>query len=601
MSHLSKNVITRHKANKYLGSLVLMTFLIFGGLFFVNLGNTGLFDVDEAIFAEASYEMLETGDFVTPHYNGEPRYHKPPLIYWVQAAAMDFLGKSPFAARLPSAFFAFLTVFGFYAFITGMTGNRRLALTAAVILGANLSFLVISQAATADMALNFFIVMSTMGLIANLYAKQRSKVAPLMVGIVLGMAMLAKGPVSLVVPGFVVGLAVLLKPHFVHNLKCVNPIWVLLAMVVTLVPWVQFVVDAKGMDFFHEFIVVHNIERFSQGMGNTQSSSYFYYVFVLMIGFFPWVLFLPSALGNALKGFRARLASEDVEDALPALGFLWFIVIFVLFSFSATKLPHYILPAYAGAALMVAARLEKLWDKPLSAWLWLWAVPIVALVGTVFTLFKFVPDIALGRVANLPAPLQSFLNYLQTQHGVVLGELESQTRFVLEQDVHISTLAFASGVLVLLAMPLAFYFVLAKNRAGVILMASVQFMFLLLVSVSVVPVVYKYIQQPLANIGGEIAQGFNPERDQLYFVAIHQPSVRFVSGVPFVSLPRPENLLAQPMPKSMDAQLWFVLKQERLAQMESIAPSYASQTTCEGGYCLVTITMENLRRHLQQR
>ena len=49
MSHLSKNVITRHKANKCLGSLVMMTFLIFGGLFFVNLGNTGLFDVDEAI------------------------------------------------------------------------------------------------------------------------------------------------------------------------------------------------------------------------------------------------------------------------------------------------------------------------------------------------------------------------------------------------------------------------------------------------------------------------------------------------------------------------------------------------------------------------
>ena len=576
--------------------MILMTFAIFAGLFFVNLSTTGLFDVDEAIFAQASAEMLETGDFVTPHYNGEPRYHKPPLIYWLQAASMDMLGKSPFSARLPSAIFAFLTIFGFYSFVSGMTQNKRMAIVASIILGANLSFLVISQAATADMALNFFVVMSTMGLIANLYAKQRSKVAPFIIGVVLGLAMLAKGPVSLVVPAFVVGLAVIFKPNFIYNLKCVNPIFVLIAMAVTLVPWVQFVVDAKGLDFFHEFIVVHNIERFTNGMGNTQSSSHFYYLFVLMIGFFPWVILLPNALKTALSGFRKRLASEDVEEALPALGFLWFIVILVLFSFSATKLPHYILPAYAGAALMIAYRLEKMWDQPLSKLSWLWALPIVLLFSGLFVLFKFVPDIMLGRTENLPALIQGLLSYFDVNTQGV----EAQTRFVLEQDVHISTLSFASGILAFIGVPVGLYFLYMKNRAGVILLAAVQFMFLLLVSVSVVPSVYKYIQQPLVNIGTQIQKEFNQETDKLYFVAIHQPSVRFVSGVPFTSIESEQAFFQQKLP-AKNAHLWFVFKQERLDSMQQVAPKYAGQTTCEGGYCVVKMSMDAMRRHLQQR
>lgn len=594
-----KQILTEHKLNQSISSMIWIVFGFFAALFFMNLSLTGLFDVDEAIFAQASAEMLETRDYVTPHYNGEPRYHKPPLIYWVQSVSMEFLGVSAYSARLPSAIFAFLTIFGFYAFVSGMTNNKRLAITASVILGANLSFLVISQASTADMALNFFVVMATMGLIANLYAKQRSKIAPIFIGIVLGMAMLAKGPVSMIVPVFVIGLATFLKPNIIYNLKCVNPFYILVAMVVTMVPWVQFVIDAKGLDFFKEFILVHNVGRFTEGMGNTQSGSPFYYVLILMFGFFPWVIFLPNAIKDAVTGFRRRLASDNVEDALPALGFLWFIVIFLLFSFSATKLPHYILPAYAGAALMIAAKFETLWDKPFSKLSWLWAIPITLLFSIIFILFKFAPDLALGRVENLPSLLQSMWAYLEQNYGLNIQGVEAQTKWVLEQDIHISTLPFALGMLALIGVPVALHYIYAKNRAGLIILAAVNFMILLLVSVSVVPTAYKFIQQPLANIGETIKSDFDKRYDVLYFVAIHQPSVRFVSGVPFVSLERPEELLNQVMPLG-NANLWFVLKQEKLQDMQPLTPKYASKTTCEGGYCLIKMSMLNMRRHLKQ-
>lgn len=592
--------MNKYKLRQYLSSFVMVTFCFFAVLYFLGLSNTGLFDVDEAIFAEASYEMLETGDYVTPHYNGDPRYHKPPLIYWLQAVSMDYLGKGAFAARLPSALFAFLSVFGFYLFLSGMTKNRRFSLTASIILGCNLSFLIISQAATADMALNFFVLMATLGFIANLFAHRRSPMAPVVLGVVLGLAMLAKGPVSLMVPAFVLSVAVFLRPNIVYNLKCVNPLFVLVAMAVTLVPWVQFVVDAKGIDFFREFIIVHNLGRFTSAMGNTQSGSPFYYVVVLMIGFFPWVLFLPAAIMAAFKNFFTGLRSDKVQDALPSLGLVWFLSIFIFFSFSATKLPHYIIPAYAGAALMIAARLETMYDNPFPKWNILWMTPVIFVFSSVFILFKFVPDLLLGRTENLPMVMQKAIAYLQLHYGLKIGEVEEQTRLALSQDVMMNAAPFMLGMLVLIGVPLALFFMFKRKRVGLIVLSSVSAMTLLLASYCVVPTVYKFTQLPLANIGEKIGTGFNKEHDQLYFLAIHQPSVRFVSGVPFTSLSDASALLKIKV-ADQEAVLWFVLKQERLENLNKYVPKSTSVTSCEGGYCLVQSKMLDISQHLRNR
>src|SRR3982750_2283952 len=71
--------------------------------FFWMLGAAPLFDVDEGAFSEATLEMFERGDFVSPYLNGEPRYDKPILVYWLQAASVALLGPREWAFRLPSA------------------------------------------------------------------------------------------------------------------------------------------------------------------------------------------------------------------------------------------------------------------------------------------------------------------------------------------------------------------------------------------------------------------------------------------------------------------------------------------------------------------
>ena len=83
--------------------------------FLWNLGNIGLVDETEPLFAEAARQMTVTGDWITPYFNGETRFDKPPLIYWLMAVAYRTLGVNEWAVRLPSALCAIgLTCLGFY-------------------------------------------------------------------------------------------------------------------------------------------------------------------------------------------------------------------------------------------------------------------------------------------------------------------------------------------------------------------------------------------------------------------------------------------------------------------------------------------------------
>src|ERR1700733_5644915 len=106
-------------------------------LFLINLGGPSLWDIDEGRNASATLEMIESGNWVVPTFNGQLRSHKPALLYWLQAAAYLTFGINEFAARLPSALAAILTVLVVYEIgrsmfnaATGLVGGLILASSA---------------------------------------------------------------------------------------------------------------------------------------------------------------------------------------------------------------------------------------------------------------------------------------------------------------------------------------------------------------------------------------------------------------------------------------------------------------------------------------
>src|SRR5262249_33131815 len=121
--------------------------------FYLALGSVPLFDLDEGAFSEATLEMLQRHDLLAPYLAGEPRYDKPILIHWLQAASVSLVGVNEWAFRLPSAIAATLWIWLTYRFGREQLGERA-GLLAAAMLACAPSVQIIARAATADALLN---------------------------------------------------------------------------------------------------------------------------------------------------------------------------------------------------------------------------------------------------------------------------------------------------------------------------------------------------------------------------------------------------------------------------------------------------------------
>jgi len=308
---------------------------------FFKSGGFLLFDVDEAVFSEAAREMVETGDYVTPTYNYEPRYDKPILIYWFMSIAYKLFGATEFAARFTSGLFGTCLSLMTFFFVKDVKGLLP-ALLATLALLLNLEFFVYSHSAVTDMTLAFFITASLYAFYLGAHhGKERWF---LWFWAASALAVLTKGAVGLLFPVVIAGGFMLLSRKTGLTRKLLRPSYIGLFLIVA-APWfaVQFMVN--GWDFFNAFIVKHHIQRYS-GVISSHSGPFYYYVLVLLAGFFPWVAMLVPGI---YRGLRERL---DERSGLYLLCSVWVLFVFVFFSISRTKLPNYIFPLFPAAGIL---------------------------------------------------------------------------------------------------------------------------------------------------------------------------------------------------------------------------------------------------------
>jgi 4-amino-4-deoxy-L-arabinose transferase-like glycosyltransferase len=557
--------------------------LALGALYLGGHAAYGLFDVDEAVFTQATREMTLSRDWTIPTYNGEPRYDKPPLIYWLQAGAMRVWGPgSLYAARLPSALCALAEILLLGWGVWRLTGNRRWALMSAAVLGLNVSYLVIGRAATADAAMNLLSLALVLAVLLQIYRpwKGRWKAWGWVPSMILaGLGLLAKGPVAWVGAGLV-GLTLLaMRKDRATVWQRVRPWHIGGFGVALLLPWLVGLVQVHGAAFFTEFLLVQNGQRFFGGFHNTQSHSLLYYPLVVLLGFLPWSLFLPRAAWWAVRKWRAHVASPQPALALPALSVAWALGVVALFTFSHTKLAHYVLPAWPALSIIV------------GGWL---AEPNrgrdFTLMGPLGVLLLGVLGLALVGLAPALHSLQhstypAWLAGLQGILGFGWPPHDPLALAVLGLPVKVGPAPLAAGLVLLLAVIPAWWRVRLRGRRALLGLLGAWTVVLGLLAYGLVPVVWAYTQKPLAVLAQEIRD--LPPSVPVIHLGLHKPSVLYLSGRPFTKLEKPLQL-----PDYVPARdpVAVLTEQPTVAEVRrELSHAVIDSQGCLGGYCLLLV------------
>jgi 4-amino-4-deoxy-L-arabinose transferase-like glycosyltransferase len=330
---------------------ILLLVIIYGLLWFGTLNYRHLIPSDEGRYAEIAREMLVTGDWITPRYNGYKYFEKPPLQAWATAAAFQAFGIGDWQARLWTALTGFLTIL-----LVGFTGarifNARAGWLAAVVLASSPMWIISGHFNSLDMGLSSFLVAALCSLLLAQTSHNKNNCRNWMWAcwIFMALATLSKGVIGAAIPAIV---------FIAYSISTWDwKIWTrlrlfsgtILFLAIT-APWFALVAQ-RNPEFLEFFFIHEHLQRFTQD-DHSRTGPIYYFVPLLLIGLLPWILQVPGAFAQAWSERRR-------EFSAGWLLVCWFAVIFAFFSVSHSKLPGYIIPVFPALALIIGNRLDRL-------------------------------------------------------------------------------------------------------------------------------------------------------------------------------------------------------------------------------------------------
>ncbi|MHC1758842.1 MAG: ArnT family glycosyltransferase [Negativicutes bacterium] len=322
-------------------------------IMFFQLGSYPVLDPDEPVYAQTPREMLAAGDLLSPRIYGNYWYDKPPMYYWLVAAASKIFGMGEFAARFPSALLAVAGSVFLYFSVSRLISIRA-GVFSALFLTTSLEYFYLGKAAVTDMTLSFCLMVALLSFIEKRY---------MLFYFFTALAVVTKGPVGLFFAGAIVFVYLLVMNRW-NELRKMSILQGSLLFILVAAPWYVYMTWHHGAAFVDTFLGFHNVTRFTTP--EHPGAAWYYYIPVLLVGFFPWTPILFQSLWAALTTNR--------KDRPVLLFFmLWAAVVFVFFSISATKLVSYILPVYPALAVIAGWYLDQALEygreKPRLSWL----------------------------------------------------------------------------------------------------------------------------------------------------------------------------------------------------------------------------------------
>ena len=367
--------------------LVLVSALVIIGLYFWGLGSLPFLDPDEGMNAEISREMLTSGDWIVPRFNGVVYIEKPPLMYWLTAATFAVAGPSEFSAR----FWKVVSMLGTIALTVGV-GRRlfssRVGGLSGLILATTLGVFLFSRMSQMDPLFVFGLTLAVYGIV-SLNAVSEDELpggisrGGLWLWLGAGIAVMSKGLLGVIFPLALFSLWILLR----QDLQLMRRGWSrggMLLSALLVMPW-HAAAGVKVHGFVQFYLWDNQLLRFLGSRGYVEDGDplgTIHFLGITLVALFPWTPYLMAALAAVWSdarsarraGVRSLVASGFGPGAVPTapgespfafhdarIHFLvgWLLLVVGFFSASAFKLEYYALPAYPAAALLVAAIIAR--------------------------------------------------------------------------------------------------------------------------------------------------------------------------------------------------------------------------------------------------
>jgi 4-amino-4-deoxy-L-arabinose transferase-like glycosyltransferase len=561
--------------------------------FWWQLDGTGLVDETEPLFAEASRQMVVTGDWITPYFNGVTRFDKPPLVYWLMAIAFKIGGVNEWTVRFPSALAATgLTGLGFYTLKKfGHFGQAQekgdlprsswfTAWLGAALIALNVQTIAWARTGVSDMLLSGCMGAALFSFFIGYARSDQSKAQTdqpqaqarwyLAFYILIALAVLTKGPVGIVLPGLITGIFLLYMGNIRTVLREMQLLRGILLVLVLTVPWYVLVIQANGEAYINAFFGYHNLERFSRVVNNHRAPWWFFFA-VVPLSFAPWSAYLPVAIAR-LQFWRVNHWRKQPRTShLGIFALIWFVVIFGFFTIAATKLPSYTIPLLPAAAVLVAL----FWRDSMYSFKYRFQ----SSRGILFSHIGNILFALLLAIASLLSPrwLKGDKDLPQLQETV--------------QQLGIPTLAAS----IWLGLAIASLILLLRCQGRWIW--SVQlvsfFALLLIILLPSVALVDVQRQLPLRNIAKAILQARQPG-ERLMMVGYTKPSLVFYTQSPFTFVAEHDKVLPaiQKLKRNRKRRSILLVVRDRKLKDTHLAPNQYQFLSQSGVFQLIRIPLQ---------
>lgn len=613
--------------------LVIVGLGLMGGFaFFWNLGSFNLLDETEPLFAEAARQMLVRGDWITPYFNEETRFDKPPLIYWLVAIAYRLFGVNEWSARFPSALSAFLLIgFGFYTLYFYIKKTKKsyqydqnnpllfhpLPWLGAGLMAFNAETIAWGRIGVSDMLLTaclcsalfaFFLGYAsredrtlTVKVLSFELSNQNFKISDvwyLAFYILVALAVLTKGPVGIVLPVLIIGAFLIYLKQGRIVLKEMRPRRGGLIFLGITLPWYILVTLINGEDYINSFFGYHNLERFTQVVNNHSAPWYFYFI-VVLVGFAPFSVYLPFAIASTQFWKRRYWQRQPRIQHLKLFALFWFASIFLFFTIAVTKLPSYVLPLMPAAALLVSLIWhEQVIKKQLSSSLKVEPDKIEFFKkekqSTLYFRFSSIPKLLLGSIlANIVFILLISVAIYWSPHW--LGFNEDMPEF---QPDLISSGILIKGSLIWVITALLISLVFWKRKLSWILAVNL-FGFIAFFIFAAIPAYHLldyHRQEPLREIAQIVVEQRKPG-EELVMMGFKKPSLVFYTQNPVQYHQEPKDGVAYlqtiKVQNSSPETILIVGSDKILTQIKLPSQSYQLLTQ-KGSYQLIRLSNQSV-------